>query len=361
MSDVSDHERAMSEASDFSDEEEFDLSDAMPMLKLGAGKKALLQRAAAEAENDEDGDEEENEEDSDHDMSGDEAGAQDDDVEDDDEAEGKDGPINWNRRVKQRVLVCSSRGINHRQRHLLQDLVTLLPHSKKESKLDQKKNLGSLNEIAELTSCNKVIYLEARRGTDTYMWLSHAPNGPSIKFQVLNIHTMDELNMTGNHLKGSRPILSFDAAFDAAPHTRVIKELLTQTFNTPKGHRKSKPFFDHVMAFTWADNKVWVRNYQLTETAPAGTLFKPNTTTSDVSLTEVGPRFVLDPIKVFQGSFGGITLWESATYLTPAAVRRAERAEVQSKVAAKEGKKVDLLTKKKDLALPKDPLADVFA
>lgn len=36
-----------------------------------------------------------------------------------------------------------------------------------------------------------------------------------------------------------------------------------QTFATPKKHHKAKPFFDHVLSFTIADNRVWVRNYQV--------------------------------------------------------------------------------------------------
>ena len=37
---------------------------------------------------------------------------------------------------------------------------------------------------------------------------------------------MDELKMTGNCLKGSRPIVVFDKQFDDAPHWKVIKEVL---------------------------------------------------------------------------------------------------------------------------------------
>ncbi len=37
---------------------------------------------------------------------------------------------------KQRLLVLSSRGVTARYRHLLEDLRSLLPHSKKECKLD---------------------------------------------------------------------------------------------------------------------------------------------------------------------------------------------------------------------------------
>lgn len=33
-----------------------------------------------------------------------------------------------------------------------------------------------------------------------------------------------------------------------------------------------------------------------------------------------GPRFVLNPIKIFDGSFGGATLWENPHYVSPAKV-----------------------------------------
>jgi ribosome biogenesis protein BRX1 len=38
---------------------------------------------------------------------------------------------------------------------------------------------------------------------------------------------MDELKMTGNCLKGSRPILSFDKNFESEPHLILIKEVFT--------------------------------------------------------------------------------------------------------------------------------------
>lgn len=34
--------------------------------------------------------------------------------------------------------------------------------------------------------------------------------------------------MTGNCLKGTRPLLSFDSSFDAKPHWSLLKELMTQ-------------------------------------------------------------------------------------------------------------------------------------
>lgn len=44
----------------------------------------------------------------------------------------------------QRTLVFSTRGINHRDRHLMTDLRDLLPHSRKDSKFDMKSMLRIL-------------------------------------------------------------------------------------------------------------------------------------------------------------------------------------------------------------------------
>jgi ribosome biogenesis protein BRX1 len=67
---------------------------------------------------------------------------------------------------------------------------------------------------------------------------------------------MDELRLTGNCMKGSRPILTFDESFDTLAHLKLLKELFTIVFGTPRGHPKSKPFVDRVMAFYYADKKV---------------------------------------------------------------------------------------------------------
>ncbi|TRY65214.1 hypothetical protein DNTS_009432 [Danionella cerebrum] len=125
------------------------------------------------------------------------------------------------------------------------------------------------------------------------------------------VHTLAELKMTGNCLKGSRPLLSFDPSFDAEPHYALLKELFTQIFSTPRHHPKSQPFVDHVFSFTIVDHRIWFRNYQIIE--------------EDASLVEIGPRFVLNPIKVFQGSFGGPTLYQNTHFQAPNLQRRLAR------------------------------------
>lgn len=165
---------------------------------------------------------------------------------------------------RQRVLIISSRGITARYRHLMEDFKKLIPHHKKDNKLDSKGDIQSINEIADMKSCNQILYLETRKRQDLYMYLSKTPHGPSAKFYVVNVHTMDELKLTGNCMIGSRPLLNFDTKFDSAPHWQVLKTMLTDCFGTPLGHPKSKPFVDRIMSFFVVKNNICKReNYFL--------------------------------------------------------------------------------------------------
>jgi ribosome biogenesis protein BRX1 len=164
---------------------------------------------------------------------------------------------------RQRVLVLCGRGINHRDRHLMKDLKTIMPHHRQDSKLERWKTLSVINEVAEMKHCNMAMYFEGRHKQDLYMWLSFTPDGPSAKFQVENINTMGELKLTGNCLRGARPLLSFDQGFTQQPHMMLLREILTQTFGVPNHHPKSQPFVDRVYSFTYIDNRIWFRNYQI--------------------------------------------------------------------------------------------------
>lgn len=247
---------------------------------------------------------------------------------------------------KERVLVFSSRGISYRGRHLMNDMRTLMPHAKSESKMDKKDQLFVINEMCEMRNCSKCIYLEAKKKQDLYMWLSNVPRGPSAKFLVENLHTMSELKMTGNCLKGSRPLLSFDQEFDKEAHWSLIKELLIQTFSTPNHHPKSQPFFDHVYTFSIADNRIWFRNYQILE--------------EDGSLAEIGPRFVLNPIRIFEGSFGGPTLFQNPHYVSPNDLRHLMRKRGAQKYMSRIQAKKSLEMRRGQPSYETDPTDDVF-
>lgn len=251
---------------------------------------------------------------------------------------------------KQRTLVFCSRGTTAKNRHLMNDLRVLLPHSKKDVKLDSKDRLTVINEIAEMKNCNNCIFFETRKRQDLYLWLAKTPNGPSAKFLVVNVHTMDELKMTGNCLRGSRPLLSFDPAFDGESHLRLIKTMLSQAFGTPNRHPKSKPFFDHVYNFSYADGRVWFRNFQITW----------GDKKKGVELNEIGPRFVLQPIRIFSGSFGGVTLYQNPEYVSPNELRALAKKEAGEKYRDRTADKLMTKKVKEDSMLPEDEIDDVF-
>ncbi|KAK6200786.1 hypothetical protein LQW54_009519 [Pestalotiopsis sp. IQ-011] len=273
-----------------------------------------------------------------------------------------EAPANGVKKNKQRVLILSSRGVTFRHRHLLSDLANMMPHGRKDAKFDSKSKLYQLNELAELYNCNNTLFFEARKGQDLYLWCSKVPNGPTVKMHVQNLHTMDELNFTGNCLKGSRPVLSFDSAFEEQPYLQVIKELFLHTFGVPQGARKSKPFIDRVMGFSFADGKIWVRNYQINEVEPAkgkegeeeassSKANKGGSKETDIGLVEIGPRFVLTPIIIQEGSFGGPILYENKEFVSPNQVRADMRKKSASKHNARAEQHVERLAKKGDLGL----------
>ncbi|KAK4164998.1 ribosome biogenesis protein BRX1 [Cladorrhinum sp. PSN259] len=270
------------------------------------------------------------------------------------------------RRNKQRVLILSSRGVTYRHRHLLNDLASMLPHGRKDVKFDSKSKLYQLNELAELYNCNNVMFFEARKGKDLYMWFSKVPNGPTIKFHAQNLHTMEELHFTGNCLKGSRPVLSFDAAFESEPHLKVIKELFLHIFGVPEGARKSKPFIDHVMGFSVVDGKIWIRNYEIREVdkvkGEGEGEEKDNSESkkrkhssaeneTDVSLVEIGPRFVLTPIIIQEGAFGGPIIYENKRFISPNQVRSDLRKAKAGRHNVRQEQQRDSLARRRGLGL----------
>lgn len=89
-------------------------------------------------------------------------------------------------KIKERVLILGSRGITYRDRHLMADLYSLLPHARKDAKFDKKSQLYQLNELAELYNSNNICYFEGRKAKDVYLWLSRPPNGPTVKFHLQN-------------------------------------------------------------------------------------------------------------------------------------------------------------------------------
>jgi len=206
------------------------------------------------------------------------------------------------------VLMLSSRGVSFQLRHLMNDLRSVMPHAKSDTKLERKERYSSLVESCEMRNSQLCMFFEMRKRKDSYMWISRMPDGPSAKFLIENIHTMGELRLTGNSLRYSRPILAFAPEFDSQPHWRLLKELFGQTFNTPKDHPKSQPFVDRVVSFSIADERIWYRSYSIVDE-------------EDANLSEIGPRFTAQPIAIFAGAFGGAVLWHNPSFQSPNVMR----------------------------------------
>jgi ribosome biogenesis protein BRX1 len=254
---------------------------------------------------------------------------------------------------KTKVLVLSTRGVLTRQRHLMNDIRELLPHAKKDAKMEKKDSFAELNDVCDVHNCNACLFFEARKRLDLYLWAALVPGGPTARFLVTNIHTMDELKLTGNCLKGSRPFISFDAAFDGAPHLRVYKSLLSQIFGTPKFHPRSKPFFDHVITFSLVDDRIWFRHYQVLHQSVARNKVKR-------TLVEIGPRFVLQPIRIYARGFSGQILYDNPEYISPNVHRQFERLKAAGKYAERKDATAEREARAPDLVLPPDEVRDVF-
>jgi len=256
---------------------------------------------------------------------------------------------------KKKVMVLCSRGVTSSFVELMEDVLKLMPHSRKDPKFDKKEALSTIVEIAELAGCHMAVYLEARKMKDLYIWMGRVNGGPSAKFLIEQVRPMGDLRLTGNCLLGSRPILSFDAAFSEQPHLLVLKELLASVFAPPKGHPRSKPFHDHVLSFSLLEGRVLLRHYQL---VPPVDKKKGD----GVTLVEIGPRCALVPIRVLSECFRGETLFVNESYVSPNMARadlKRKRARTTVGHVAQKEKRRKRIEEGGD-ALPEDEFQDVF-
>ena len=235
---------------------------------------------------------------------------------------------------KTRTLIVASRGVSHQERHLVNDLINLIPNSKKECKIERDIASEELNKFC--------IYFEHRK-RELVMWLFKSPGGPLAKFAVTNIHALNEIKLMGNCIKYSRPLLSFDKSFDEQEHLKLLKEMFIQTFNSPKGHPKTRPFYDHQISFYNIDNQIFIRVYQILNE------IKEKFTNSDqedkIQLLEIGPRFSLNLIRIFSDSLGGKTLYLNKNYIAPGVLIKRKVDNFKKRKIKEQSEKIDLQNK----------------
>ena len=178
---------------------------------------------------------------------------------------------------------------------------------------------------------------------------------------------------SGNCLKGGRGIVVFDNSFDDEVIMKpgnewrgLARELLRNVFCVPKrGVRGMKPFIDRIIGIYYVDGKIWIRVFEIRETDPGKT--KPDDAEDgekkkskkdgqpDITLVEIGPRFVLTPIVILEGSFGGPVIYENKEYVSPSQVRREIRLKKASRYASRRAGQLDLNVKRAKLGLGEGP------
>ena len=108
-----------------------------------------------------------------------------------------------------------------------------------------------------------------------------------------------------------------------------------------------------MFSFYWVDNRIWFRHYQLFRDA------KLDKSLNELELVEIGPRFSLNPIKIFAGFMGGEVIYSNKFYIPPRQIRNELRLEKAQKYIDKLGSK-----KRKNMnnkfVQPQDELDKVF-
>jgi ribosome biogenesis protein BRX1 len=105
------------------------------------------------------------------------------------------------------------------------------------------------------------------------------------------------------------------------------------------------------MSFFVVKNDIWVRNYQIVDRADAGKK-------DEKVLVEIGPRFALVPIRVFNGCFSGATLYENSAYVSPNEERAAMKMSKEGRFVERKKAKIDRIDRTNALnaQLSPDPL-----
>lgn len=77
-------------------------------------------------------------------------------------------------------------------------------------------------------------------------------------------------------------------------------------------------------------------------------------------MIEIGPRFVLNPIRIFRGSFGGQTLYVNEDFVNPNIARSLDKKEKGEKYVRRKGAERKRKKREEEIVVPTDPLEGVF-
>ena len=248
-------------------------------------------------------------------------------------------------------LILSGKQMVGKHFELMQDFLSILPHAKKEDRVSDDE-FYFLDETAFDNHCDTVILFETRaRKTEPYLWIARCPDGPSITMFIEEEESIQALQLLGNCLKGSRPILLFDPSFDSddSPNSlafKIAKELFIRAFSVPFQDPRSKPFVDHTLSFFRNDNYIEIRHYQIHW--------------DDESLLEIGPRVTFRPISIFQGAFKGHKIWKDKTFISPNKLRKEEKKKKSEARNRERDHQAVREERKSKIEKPKNPMKGLF-
>eukprot|EP00917_Polyrhabdina_sp_WS-2016_P000289 GHVP01000634.1.p1 GENE.GHVP01000634.1~~GHVP01000634.1.p1 ORF type:complete len:264 (+),score=34.92 GHVP01000634.1:212-1003(+) len=260
------------------------------------------------------------------------------------------------KRSNKRTLVSTSRTLGMRERHVVDDIIKIMPHSKKTARFDIRKDMSELNEVISLNKADNGIYVERnhKEGVSN-LWISNGLSEPSIKFQLIGSESIKEMRSDGNCFILSTPILSFENSFNRYKEYIIIKNSLIGIFGTPKHHKKSNnkkliDQYDRMFHFSIVDGKIWFRHYGINSDRNTGTLNDikgegiskgnsrgnsiddsidrgignniANNLSNNIDILEIGPRIIITPMKILSGSFKGDVLWETGGTMTEDIIER---------------------------------------
>lgn len=180
------------------------------------------------------------------------------------------------------TLFVNSRGISNRLRHLMKDLSRFLLYSKKDNKVDTKKDLKFISELCDLSN-SQFIILADKKGDYDALWLSEKDTGPTIKLSLLTFSTLDELNFLGNFLKKTKYSVVSNVKTNSESYPLV--KLISKMVNSKYSNKES----DKILFINKFNDTFFLRFYE----------HKQN------ELVESGPRISFKIDLILSGCFSG--------------------------------------------------------
>ena len=99
------------------------------------------------------------------------------------------------------------------------------------------------------------------------------------------------------------------------------------------------------------DDRIWFRNFQITWSEEKGT---------EPALNEIGPRFVLQLVRIFSDSFKGETLFENEEYVSPNIIRSEEKKKKGAHYNSRKEEKIGTKHRKFESVIDDDEVDDIF-